>query len=53
MTVAQYYAPGTGFGNRVPADAELADRERILREYEARKKAGYPCGTHTLYRKRP
>jgi len=44
---------GTGIGNRLTADSEALDNERIADDYEARQKKGIPCGTHTLWRKRP
>lgn len=44
---------GTGIGTRMTGEQERAERERIESDYAARQKAGYPCGTHTLFRKRP
>lgn len=44
---------GTGLGNRMTGAQERVDRERIEQEYEERQKKGFPCGTHTLFRKRP
>lgn len=44
---------GSGLGNRMTGQQERADAARIEEEYAARQKAGYPCGTHTLWRKRP
>lgn len=43
--------PGTGLGNRLPGEFERQWNADILADYEARLKKGYPCGTHTLYRK--
>jgi hypothetical protein len=44
--------PGTGIG-ATSAAYEAADAERIAEDALARKKKGYPCGTHTLARRRP
>lgn len=43
---------GTGIGNKFTGRQERVDRERIEQEYEDRLKKGFPCGTHTLNRKR-
>lgn len=42
-----------GIGNQMSSRAERADLAAIEAAYLARQKAGFPCGTHTLYRKTP
>lgn len=44
--------PGTGIG-RMGAASEAIETERIEEDYLARQKKGFPCGTHTLFRRRP